>query len=165
MPQDEVPCEVHNSSHQFVQCDEWGYSCVCGAVAPGHDTSRLSASCFVFCASLMKRGAVYRKIYAKLRHRDGSIGSRFSGTPVLFVSFQSACMRNRNIIERESEGFDPKTMPKPKEMSELQLEVSLDIRDLLQKLVEKKSRKVISTEVSMSDSEQKLLDGLDVIEG
>lgn len=46
----------------------------------------------------------------------------------------------------------------------LVMEILLDIRDSLQKLVEKKSRKVISTEVNLSESEQKLLDGLDVIE-
>lgn len=32
-------------------------------------------------------------------------------------------------------------------------------------LASKKSRKVVSTEITLSDSEQKLLDGLDVIEG
>jgi len=24
-------CEVHGARHKFVECDEWGRTCVCGA--------------------------------------------------------------------------------------------------------------------------------------
>lgn len=77
-------------------------------------------------------GAVQREDYGEsLRNRDGNISSRFSGTPVLFVSFQSSCMKDRKEIEEQvaPKGSTYEVPP--------QVELLLDIRDLLQKLVEK----------------------------
>lgn len=44
------------------------------------------------------------------------------------------------------------------------VETNLDCRDLLQQLVEKKSRKVVTTEVTLSEKESALLNSLDTID-
>lgn len=52
-------------------------------------------------------------------------------------------MRRREIIQRESGGFDPKLMPYPVTLEELRLEVLLDIRELLATPNEKVVEKVV----------------------
>lgn len=67
-------------------------------------------------------------------------------------------MRTREEIEKTQHLF-PES---PAVLSNLSLEVLLDIRDNINKLVEKKERtKLISTEVNLNDKEQALLDSIE----
>lgn len=50
------------------------------------------------------------------------------------------------------------------EFSEQVKRIADQLERIADSLASKKSRKVVSTEITLSDAEQKLLDGLDVIE-